>query len=75
MFRVRRAKGARFVRLTKDMTYEEFFAQVEDVWGDFPGYPGSDWMQEVREGASRSGYWPWVFDRMMFDWHQEDAPL
>ena len=30
------------------------------VWGEHPGYPVDDWKDEVQNGDTRLGYWPWV---------------
>lgn len=29
-------------------------------WGEFPGYPSTDWMVEVRADHTRLGYWDWI---------------
>lgn len=33
-------------------------------WSEHPDYPLSNWIQEVRDGDTRLGYWPWVLSKL-----------
>lgn len=33
-------------------------------WGSCPDYPVEDWIIEVRNNATRKGYWDWVADHI-----------
>lgn len=37
--------------------------EQSDYWGDDHNHPVSDWMYEVQNGDTRSGYWQWVESR------------
>lgn len=34
-------------------------------WSEHPDYPLSNWIQEVRDGDTRLGYWPWVLSKLI----------
>ncbi len=34
-----------------------------DAWGDCAQHPRSDWMLDVLNGDTLSGYWEWVLSR------------
>jgi len=35
------------------------------VWGEHEAYPAEDWQFEVANGDTRTGYWPWVANKLM----------
>jgi hypothetical protein len=34
--------------------------QQTNVWSQYPGYPKSDWRDEVMHNDTTLGYWEWV---------------
>jgi hypothetical protein len=32
----------------------------EDMWGQHPDYPRTDWKYEVSNGDTNLGYWEWL---------------
>jgi len=42
--------------------------QGGDVWGEDVSFPRTSWVDEVIQGDTQLGYWPWVLKR-----HEEEC--
>lgn len=43
---------------------DEHDERLHNYWEDNEEFPSSDWIDEVRNGDTRRGYWSWVAAKM-----------
>lgn len=66
----------KLINIEKDVSdaykIEHMQSKHGGIWGEYPGYPISDWIYQVSNRETTQGYWVWVLGRIDSDGGEYD---